>query len=151
MLNAFRPHTGGHLFAFYLLPIGFQCVASVRNSKSKIENPESCVGPSAILTGSRTRPSDWGPNARFGPVEDRRNNRRLATFTQIWWPSPFTSRHLSPPESPGWRLQGLTREWIIDWRSAFFGGKTTLVKTLAWIPMQKKKPNNSPDFLPYFG
>ena len=48
------------------------------------------VGPSAILTGSRTRPSDWGSNARFGPVEDRRNNRRLATFTctlcvlQIW-------------------------------------------------------------------
>ena len=39
------------------------------------------VGPSAILTGSRTRPSDWGSNARFGPVEDRRNNRRLATFT----------------------------------------------------------------------
>src|SRR5271165_1942048 len=39
------------------------------------------VGPSAILTGSRTRPSDWGWNARFGPVEDRRNNRRLATFT----------------------------------------------------------------------
>jgi hypothetical protein len=24
-----------------------------------------------------------GSNARFGPVEDRRNNRRLATFTQI--------------------------------------------------------------------
>src|SRR5208283_2031595 len=53
------------------------------------------VGPSAILTGSRTRPSNWGPNARFGPVEDRRNNRRLATFTctlcvfQIWWLSPF--------------------------------------------------------------
>jgi len=41
------------------------------------------VGPSAILTGSRTRPSDWGSNARFSPVEDRRNNRRLATFTQI--------------------------------------------------------------------
>src|SRR5208337_4716261 len=39
------------------------------------------VGPSAILTGSRTRPSDWGSNARFGPVEHRRNNRRLATFT----------------------------------------------------------------------
>jgi hypothetical protein len=39
------------------------------------------VGPSAILTGSRTRPSDWGSNARFGPVEDRRNNRRPATFT----------------------------------------------------------------------
>src|SRR5271157_1617211 len=39
------------------------------------------VGPSAILTGSRTRPSDWGWNARFGPVEDRRNNRRLATLT----------------------------------------------------------------------
>src|SRR5271157_81074 len=54
------------------------------------------VGPSAILTGSRTRPSDWGSNARFGPVEDRRNNRRLATVTcipcvlQIWWLSPFT-------------------------------------------------------------
>jgi hypothetical protein len=56
-------------------------VASVRNPKSKIENPNSCVGPSAILTGSRTRPSDWGSNARFGPEEDRRNNRRLATFT----------------------------------------------------------------------
>ena len=39
------------------------------------------VGPSAILTGSQTRPSDWGSNARFGPVEDRRNNRRLAPFT----------------------------------------------------------------------
>ena len=58
------------------------------------------VGPSAILTGSRTGPSDWGSNARFGPVEDRRNNRRLATFTctlcilQIWWLSPFT-----PPAS----------------------------------------------------
>jgi len=39
------------------------------------------VGPSAILTGSRTRPSDWGWNGRFGPVEDRRNNRRLATVT----------------------------------------------------------------------
>ena len=39
------------------------------------------VDPSAILTGSRTRPSDWGSNARFGPVEDRRNNRRLVTFT----------------------------------------------------------------------
>jgi hypothetical protein len=23
--------------------------------------------------------------------------------------------------------------------------------SLAWIPMQKKKPNNSPVFLPYFG
>ena len=55
------------------------------------------VGPSAILTGSRTRPSDWGSNARFGPVEDRRNNRRLAAFTctlcvrQIRWLSPFSS------------------------------------------------------------
>src|SRR5208282_1278246 len=58
------------------------------------------VGPSAILTGSRTRPSDWGWNGRFGPVEDRRNNHRLATVTggsllfflcilQIWWLSPF--------------------------------------------------------------
>ncbi len=54
-----------------------------------------------IRTGSRTRPSDWGSIARFGPVEDRRNNRRLATFTralcvlQIWWLSPFSTR-LSP-------------------------------------------------------
>jgi hypothetical protein len=54
------------------------------------------VGPSAIRTGSRTRPSDWGSNVRFGPAEDRRNNRRLAPFTcslcvlQIWWLSPFT-------------------------------------------------------------
>src|SRR5271157_4636499 len=39
------------------------------------------VGPSAILTGSRTRPSDWGWNGRFGPVEGRRNHRRLATVT----------------------------------------------------------------------
>src|SRR5208337_1052732 len=72
-------------------------VASVRNPKSKIDNPKSCVGPSAILTGSQTQPSDWGPNARFGPVEDRRNHRGLATFTstlcvlQIWWLSPFHS------------------------------------------------------------
>src|SRR5208337_987243 len=54
------------------------------------------VGPSAILTGSRTRPSDWGWNGRFGPVEDRRNNHRLVTVTciiwilQIWWLSPST-------------------------------------------------------------
>jgi len=41
----------------------------------------TAVGPSTILTGSRTRPSDWGWNRRFGPVEDRRNNRRLATVT----------------------------------------------------------------------
>ena len=37
------------------------------------------LGPSAILTGSRTRPSDWGWNGRFGPMEDRRINDRLAT------------------------------------------------------------------------
>jgi len=58
------------------------------------------VGPSAIPTGSQTRPSDWGWNGRFGPVEGRRNNRRLATVTggcllsfplQIWWLSPFLS------------------------------------------------------------
>src|SRR5271157_4987395 len=48
-------------------------------------------GPSAILTGSRTRPSDWGWKGRFGPVEDRRNNHRLVTVAciiwilQIWW------------------------------------------------------------------
>ena len=55
------------------------------------------VGPSAILTGSRTRPSDRGSNARFGPVEDRRNSHRLVTVTcviwilQIWWLSPSLS------------------------------------------------------------
>jgi hypothetical protein len=91
VLIAFRLHSGGHL-----LPFAFQGVASVRNPKSKIENPKSCVGPSAIRTGSRTRPSGRGSNARFGPVEDRRNNRRFAAFTctlcvlQIWWLSPFT-------------------------------------------------------------
>src|SRR5271157_5479601 len=36
----------------------------------------SAVGPSAIPTGSRTRPSDWGWNGRFGFVEDRRNNHK---------------------------------------------------------------------------
>ncbi len=52
------------------------------------------VGPSAILTGSRTRPSDWGWNVRFGPVEGRRNNHRLVKVNciiwilQIWWLSP---------------------------------------------------------------
>ena len=78
VLIAFRLHRGG---IFCLLPFAFQGVASVRKPKSKIENPKSCVGPVAIQTGSRTRPSDRGSNARFGPVEDRRNNRRLATFT----------------------------------------------------------------------
>src|SRR5271157_1502688 len=34
------------------------------------------VGPSAIPTGSQTRPSDWGWNGRFGLVEDRRNNHK---------------------------------------------------------------------------
>src|SRR5271157_5568316 len=34
------------------------------------------VGPSAIPTGSQTRPSDWGRNGRFGLVEDRRNNHK---------------------------------------------------------------------------
>src|SRR5271157_3638718 len=49
------------------------------------------VGPSAILTGSRTRTSDWGWNGRFRPVEGRRNNHRLVIVTciiwilQIWW------------------------------------------------------------------
>jgi len=34
------------------------------------------AGPSAIPTGSQTRPSDWGWNGRFGFVEDRRNNHK---------------------------------------------------------------------------
>jgi len=56
------------------------------------------VDPSAILTGSRTRPSDWGWNRRFGPVEGRRNNHRPVTITcivwilQIWWLSPSRRR-----------------------------------------------------------
>src|SRR5208337_1911742 len=87
--------------------------------QSKIENPKSCVGPSAIRTGSRTRSSDWGSNARFGPVEDRRNNRRLAPFTctpcvlQIWWPSPLSiarNRHPGLTRRP----QALIR--TADWR-----------------------------------
>src|SRR5271157_3893690 len=66
------------------------------------------VGPSAMLTGSWTRPSDWGWNRRFGPVEDRRNIHRLATVTggsllfvlcilQIWWLSPFLFLFLNLP------------------------------------------------------
>jgi len=43
------------------------------------------VGPSAILTGSRKRPSDWGWNGRFGPEEGRRNNHRLVTVVCITW------------------------------------------------------------------
>ncbi len=64
---------------------------------------------SAIRTGSRTRPSDWASNAWLGPVEDRRNNRRLDTFTctfcvlQIWWPSPFC---WSPFSHPGVLVAG---------------------------------------------
>ena len=62
------------------------------------------VGPWAILTGSRTRPSDWGWNRRFGPVEGRRNNHRLVTVTciiwilQIWWlsSSPLSHLHRCP-------------------------------------------------------
>jgi len=71
----------------------------------------SAVGPSAILTGSRARPSDWGWNARFGPVEDRRNNRRLATVTGgclLFFPVCFSFPTVStrgprrPPTSWAW-------------------------------------------------
>jgi len=95
VLKAFRHHGGGHLLPFFLLPFAFEGVASVRNPKSKIENPKSCVGPSGILTGSRTRPSDWGSNARFRPVEDRRNNRGLATSTCTLCVLRFGCCHLS--------------------------------------------------------
>src|SRR5208282_1503915 len=64
-------------------PIGCN-LSTNRNRKPKWRRcvaASIAVGPSAILTGSRTRPSDWGWNRRFGPVEDRRNNRRLATVT----------------------------------------------------------------------
>src|SRR5208337_529362 len=82
------------------LPIG--CNLST-NRKRKPKWPRCvaasvAVGPLAILTGSGTRPSDWGWNRRFGPVEGRRNNYRLVTVTciiwilQIWWLSP------SPPQ-----------------------------------------------------
>src|SRR5208337_3264324 len=40
---------------------------------------------SAILTGSRTRPSDWGWNGRFGLVEDRRNNHK-ACESYLYYP-----------------------------------------------------------------
>jgi hypothetical protein len=55
-------------------PKGRRCVAA-----------SIAVGPSAIPTGSQTRPSDWGWNGRFGPVEGRRNSRRLVTVTCIIW------------------------------------------------------------------
>src|SRR5271157_6521300 len=43
------------------------------------------VGPSAIPTGSQTRPSDWGWNGRFGLVEDRRNNHK-ACHIYLYYP-----------------------------------------------------------------
>ena len=103
-------------------PIG--CNLSTNRNRKRKPKWRRCVaasiadGPSAILTGSRTRPSDSsdrGSNARFGPVEDRRNNRRLATFTctlcilQIWWLSPFhlhlrsERHHAAPMTRTGWR------------------------------------------------
>ena len=91
---------------FCLLPSTFYLSGCCFSPQSKIDNPKSCVGPSAILTGSRTRPSDWGWNRRFGPVEDRRNNRRLATFTctlcvlQIWWLSSFSPLPSGPRRPP---------------------------------------------------
>jgi len=36
--------SGNETRVFCLLPFAFQAVASVRNPKSKIENPKSCVG-----------------------------------------------------------------------------------------------------------
>jgi REP element-mobilizing transposase RayT len=65
------------------LPIGCNLSTS-RKRKPKWRRcgaPSIAVGPSAIPTGSQTRPSDWGWKGRFGPVEDRRNNHRLATVT----------------------------------------------------------------------
>src|SRR5271157_763473 len=53
------------------------------------------VGPSAIPTGSQTRPSDWGWNGRFGLVEDRRNNHKACPsylyspdFVAVTFPLP---------------------------------------------------------------
>jgi len=94
------------------------------------------VGPSAILTGSRTRPSDWGWNRRFGPVEDRRNNHRLVTVTciiwilQIWWPSP--SPTLRGPDEGG------------DCRGEGFGRHSHCV----WRPLPRRHPGFSRKHLP---
>src|SRR5208337_1510866 len=43
------------------------------------------AGPSAIPTGSQTRPSDWAWNGRFGLVEDRRNNHK-ACHSYLYYP-----------------------------------------------------------------
>ena len=93
------------------------------------------VGPSAILTGSRRRPSDWGWNRRFGPMEGRRNNHRLVTITcvirilQIWWLSPSPSGAclaISPflgLTPPGYELSPLR-----GWQSSRCGHSVTLAQ-----------------------
>jgi len=62
-------------------PIGCKLSTNRKRKWRRCVAASIAVGPSAILTGSRTRPSDWGWNGRFGPVEGRRDNRRLATVT----------------------------------------------------------------------
>ena len=110
------------------------------------------VGPSAILTGSRTRPSDWGSNARFGPVEDRRNNRRLATFTCTF--SRFGGCHLSPFSrwNQGWVAPFLAaavtgvRLWIgVDSTRDSIGGLSPTIL----VPVQK--PVESEQMLGFSG
>ena len=90
-------------------------VPSVRNPKSKIENPKSRVGPSAILTRSRTRPSDWGSNGGrircrfiFSGKNDgltsrqessgKEDSRKLETFR--WNPAGNQSRPVEPDQQP---------------------------------------------------
>ncbi len=144
MLNALRLHRGGHLLPFTFClswcprrhgrrtraEADPQCAhdgyrrGTTRPAlalpamrlvflQSAIQNPKSRIQTRAA--GSRTRLSDWGSNPRFGPVEDRRNNRRLATFSctlcvlQIWWTSPFTSPPRPGPGQRGACGRGLIR------------------------------------------
>src|SRR5271157_516597 len=83
------------------LPAPIRCNLSTNRKRKwrRCVAASIAVGPSAILTGSRTRPSDWGWNGRFGPVEDRRNNHRLITVTWIIWILQIW--RLSPSPSPG--------------------------------------------------
>ncbi len=55
------------------------------------------VGPSATLTGSRTRPSDWGSNARFGPRKTEETIVGLPRLLVLSVFSRFGGCHFSAP------------------------------------------------------
>jgi len=58
------------------------------------------VGASAILTGARTRPSDWGSNARFGPWKTEETIVGLPRLLVLSVFSRFGGRHLYHRPSP---------------------------------------------------